>query len=145
MEQRYLIPLGNHFSTASGAVEKNIYYCVDFVITYSLQSATFLPPEELQTLFHVYLDMLIENDMTESENMELEDLKVQEFYDFVGVLYRVIFAHLAPTIARTDWHVYTIDHFQIVNNNLYIQLDLDADEEEPILALPVLTYSPSHV
>lgn len=134
MEQNLLIPLGHIYRNASGRVEKHMYYCVDFVASFMLQDKEYKEREVVGHLFHMYLDMLIENEDEEEDCNYLEDLKSQEFYEFIWLLYNAMYPYLAPILKKAEWYVYTMNHFQIINNNLFVQLELDGDEE-PICSL----------
>lgn len=139
MEQRLLVPLGNLLRNASGAIEKHIYYCVDFVCTFALQDRDPKERDVVVVLFDTFLGMLIENecDPSDVENTlnVTETLATPEGFEFVWQLYQVMYPYLAPGLRKAEWYIYTMDHLQIINNNLFVHLDLDADEE-PLCSLP---------
>jgi hypothetical protein len=141
MKHNLLIPLGHLYCNASGAIEKHMYTCVDFVCTFMLQDKEYKDRETVSHLFHMYLDMSIENDDEEEDCSYLEELKTQEFYEFVWLLYNAMYPYLAPVLKKADWYIYTMDHFQIINSNLFVQLDLDGDEE-PLCSL--LSFTPTN-
>lgn len=130
MKQTYLVPLGNLFTNASGVIEKNLWYCIDAVTCFMLQDRTYRSREDVCMLFHLYLDMLIEND-DEEDSLDLEDIKTREVFDFVWSLYQRVYPYLAPILHSMDGYVYTVEHYQIINNNLYVLLDLDGEEDVP--------------
>lgn len=134
MQQNLYIPLGNLYRDASGAIEKHMFTCADFVCSFMLQDKEYKEREVVHHLFHMYLDMAIENDDEEEDCTYLEDLKTQEFYEFVWLLYNAMYPYLAPILKKAEWYIYTMDHFQIIGNNLYVQLELDGDEE-PLCSL----------
>lgn len=141
MQHRLLVPLGTLFSSASGVVEKHLYYCVDFVCTFVLQDRERKDKEEVSTLFSTYLDMLIENECDESDiantTATVEAMATKELFEFVWQLYQVMYPYLAPVLKKAEWYIYTMDHLTIINNNLFVHLDLDGDEE-PLCSLPNL-------
>lgn len=143
MQQNLLIPLGHIYRNVSGWVEKHMCYCVDFVCSFMLQDKEYKEREVVGHLFHMYLDMLIENEDGDEGCTYLEDLKSQEFYEFIWLLYNAMYPYLAPVLKRAEWYIYTMEHLQIINNNLFVQLDLDGDEENPCLppSLPPLNSS----
>lgn len=147
MQQNLLIPLGNLYATAGGLIEKYMYYCVDFVCTFVLQDKDPKTRDEVQVLFSTYLDMLVENECEDEERAMTESmtelLQVPQAYEFVWRLYVTMYPYLAPILKKAEWYIYTMEHLQIINNNLFVQLDLDGDEENPCLppSLPPLNSS----
>lgn len=141
MQQNLLIPLGNLYSSAGGLVEKYMYYCVDFVCTFVLQDKDPKTREEVGVLFSTYLDMLVENECEDEERAMTESMaelmQVPQMYEFVWRLYVAMYPYLAPILKKAEWYIYTMEHLQIINNNLFVQLDLDGDEE-PICLHPSL-------
>jgi hypothetical protein len=137
MQQNLLIPLGNLYSSAGGLVEKYMYYCVDFVCSFVLQDKDPKTREEVGVLFSTYLDMLVENECEDEERAMTESMaelmQVPQMYEFVWRLYVAMYPYLAPILKKAEWYIYTMDHLQIINNNLFVQLDLDGDEENPCL------------
>ena len=147
MEHRLLVPLGDLYRNASGVVEKHIYYCVDFVCTFVLQDRTRKCRDEVAVLFDMYLNMLIENECDEEDiantTTTVEAMADSELFEFVWQLYQTMYPYLAPVLLKAEWYIYTMDNLQIINNNLFVHLDLDGDEDEPcsLANLPPLNSS----
>lgn len=141
MQKNLLVPLGNLYSSAGGLIEKNIYYCVDFVCSFVLQDKDPKDRDQVVVLLATYLDMLVDNECEEDDKALTEDLAEQlqtpECHEFVWQLYMAMYPYLAPILKKAEWYIYTMEHLQIINNNLFVQLDLDGDEE-PICLHPSL-------
>ena len=135
MEVRFLIPCGTIIQNAPGAIEKNIWYCVDFVCTYAMQDASPKTREQIGQLFHLYLDMMYENydeDVDGDEKDAIGDILVnlstqetQAFIDFVSELYNQIRLYVHPLLDNGNNLVYCVEHMEVIHNNLLINLELD--------------------
>lgn len=147
MQKNLLVPLGNLYSSAGGLIEKNMCYCVDFVCSFVLQDKDPKTYDEVCVLFSTYLDMFVENECEDEERAMTESMtelmQVPQVYEFVWRLYLAMYPYLAPILQKAEWYIYTMEHLQIINNNLFVQLDLDGDEENPCLppSLPPLNSS----
>lgn len=103
--------------------------------------------DEVCVLFSTYLDMLVENECEDEERAMTESMtelmQVPQVYEFVWRLYLAMYPYLAPILQKAEWYIYTMEHLQIINNNLFVQLDLDGDEEPLCLhpSLPPLNSS----
>ena len=139
MQQNLLVPLGNLYSSAGGLIEQHMYYCVDFVCSFVLQDKDYKTYEEVGVLLNTYLDMLVENECEDEERAMTESMaelmQVPQVYEFVWRLYQAMYPYLAPILKKAEWYIYTMEHLQIINNNLFVQLELDGDEE-PICLPP---------
>ena len=135
MEHQLLIPLGDLYKNANGAIERNLYYCVDFVCSYALQDRDPKAIDEVSTLFHMYLDMLVENECEETDialtEAMVEELVSNNGFTFAWQLYQAMYPYLAPILKKAEWWIYTLDNLTVINNNLLVKLDLDSDEDEP--------------
>lgn len=130
MDANYLIPTAHIWRHVSGAVEKNIFYVVDCICSFVFQDRSYKEREELIVLYHMYLDMLIENEDEEGDMISLEDLKTSEFYEVTWQLYNAMYNYLAPILKNAEWYIYTVNHMQIVAGNLFLQLDVDGQVDE---------------
>ena len=151
MEARFLIPCGDMIQRASGAIEKNIWYCVDFVCTYALQDPSPKTRTQVAQLFHLYLDMMYENHDEEVDGEEkdaigdiLLNLSVYEtnmFVDFVSELYNQIYRYVVPYLEGGRYLAYSVEHMEVIHNNLLINLEMDEIEPCALNNIPPLDSS----
>lgn len=135
MNARFLIPCGTLLRHASGAIEKNIWYCVDFVCTYAMQDPSLKTREQITQLFHLYLDMLYTNldeevdgdekDAIGNIMVDMSTLECRMFIDFVYELYNQIFRYVLPLLDGGKNLVYSVEHMEVINNNLLLNLEMD--------------------
>lgn len=144
MEARFLVPCANLIRHAGGAIEKNMWYCVDFVCTFAMQDPSPKERVQIEQLFHLYLNMMYENLDEEVDGEEkdavgniLLDMSVLEsrmFVDFLHELYTQIFRYVLPLLDRGRNLVYCVEHMEVINNNLLLNLELDEVDTECALS-----------
>jgi len=134
MEAKFVIPCRELMQTMSGAIEHNLWYCIDFVCTFAMQNPERLDRNNIASLFNLYLDMIYENEDVEGDEkdavgniiVEMSTLENRMFVDFVFEMYNQIYVYVIPYIRNGNGVVYTVEHMEVINGDkLLINLDLD--------------------
>lgn len=131
MNFKCLIPGQDLMRNASGAIEKHLFTCLDFVCTFVLQNPEYQNKEQIANLFNMYLNMLIENDDEEDNECLAEELCTHEFIEFVWELYNQVYRYVRPMLISGRHCVYSLEHMEVINQRILFSIEVDDLDGEP--------------